>query len=46
MFVDLVLLVIFDMPAHYDDGLPHEEKEAAADQARAPAAVIPQTTTL
>jgi len=32
--VDLVLLVEFDVAAHDDDGLAHEEEETAADQGK------------
>ena len=32
MVIDLVLLVVFDMTAHHDDRLPHEEHEKTAQQ--------------
>jgi len=28
---DLVLLVVLNMPAHYNNGLPHQEHEQTAD---------------
>ena len=30
----LLFLVIFDMPAHDDDGLPHEKEEETADESQ------------
>lgn len=31
MQIDLVFLVKFNVPAHYDDGLPHQKHEKPAD---------------
>jgi hypothetical protein len=31
MAIDFIFLVIFNMSAHYDDGLPHEKHEDATE---------------